>query len=83
MRMRKKCFSRQAEVFAGFLEQTDYEIGRLVSAIEEIGEKDNTLFIYIAGDNGTSGEGGPVGMFNEMTYFNARRGEDRRPASET
>jgi arylsulfatase len=67
----KKVFSRQAEVFAGFLEQTDHEIGRLVSAIEEIGEKDNTLFIYIAGDNGTSGEGGPVGMFNEMTYFNA------------
>ena len=67
----KKVFARQAEVFAGFLEQTDHEIGRLVSAIEEIGETDNTLFIYIAGDNGTSGEGGPVGMFNEMTYFNA------------
>ena len=67
----KKVFSRQAEVFAGFLEQTDHEIGRLVSAIEEIGETENTLFIYIAGDNGTSGEGGPVGMFNEMTYFNA------------
>ncbi len=67
----KKLFTRQAEVFAGFVEQTDYEIGRLVTAIEGIGEMDNTLFIYIAGDNGTSGEGGPVGMFNEMTYFNA------------
>jgi arylsulfatase len=67
----KKLFTRQAEVFAGFLEQTDYEIGRLVTAIEDIGELDNTLFIYIAGDNGTSGEGGPVGMYNEMTYFNA------------
>jgi len=67
----KKLFSRQAEVFAGFLEHTDYEIGRLVAAIEEIGEMDNTLFIYIAGDNGTSAEGGFVGMFNEMTYFNA------------
>jgi arylsulfatase A-like enzyme len=67
----KKLFTRQAEVFAGFVEQTDYEIGRLVTAIEEIGEMDNTMFIYIAGDNGTSGEGGPVGMFNEMTYFNA------------
>jgi arylsulfatase len=66
----KKLFSRQAEVFAGFLEHTDYEIGRLVAAIEEIGEMDNTLFIYIAGDNGTSAEGGFVGMFNEMTYFN-------------
>ncbi|MFK7845535.1 MAG: arylsulfatase [Rhodothermales bacterium] len=66
----KKLFSRQAEVFAGFLEHTDYEIGRLEAAIEEIGEMDNTLFIYIAGDNGTSAEGGFVGMFNEMTYFN-------------
>ncbi len=67
----KKLFARQAEVFAGFLEQTDHEVGRLVTAIEDLGEMDNTLFIYIAGDNGTSGEGGPVGMFNEMTYFNA------------
>jgi arylsulfatase len=66
----KKLFTRQAEVFAGFLEQTDYEVGRLVEAIEDIGEMDNTLFIYIAGDNGTSAEGGFVGMFNEMTYFN-------------
>lgn len=64
-------FIRQAEVFAGFLEQTDHEVGRVVSAIEEIGEMDNTLFIYIAGDNGTSAEGGFVGMYNEMTYFNA------------
>lgn len=67
----KKLFSHQAEVFAGFLEQTDCEIGRLVKAIEDIGEMDNTLFIYIAGDNGTSAEGGFVGMYNEMTYFNA------------
>ncbi len=66
----RRLFSRQAEVFAGFLEQTDHEVGRLVAAIEEIGEMDNTLFIYIAGDNGTSAEGGFVGMYNEMTYFN-------------
>jgi len=66
----KLVFIRQAEVFAGFLEQTDYEIGRLFAAIEEIGEMDNTLIFYIAGDNGTSAEGGPVGMYNEMTYFN-------------
>ncbi len=65
-----RLFSRQAEVFAGFLEQTDHEVGRLVAAIEDIGEMDNTLFIYIAGDNGTSAEGGFVGMYNEMTYFN-------------
>jgi len=66
----QRLFIRQAEVFGGFLEQTDYEIGRLISAIEEIGEMDNTLIFYIAGDNGTSAEGGPVGMYNEMTYFN-------------
>jgi arylsulfatase A-like enzyme len=66
----RKLFARQAEVFAGFVEQTDHEIGRLVTAIEDMGELDNTLFIYIAGDNGTSAEGGTVGMFNEMTYFN-------------
>ncbi len=66
----RRLFSRQAEVFAGFLEQTDHAVGRLVAAIEDIGEMDNTLFIYIAGDNGTSAEGGFVGMYNEMTYFN-------------
>lgn len=66
----RRLFARQAEVFAGFLEQTDHEVGRLVTAIESIGEMDNTLFIYIAGDNGTSAEGGFVGMYNEMTYFN-------------
>lgn len=65
-----RLFARQAEVFAGFLEQTDHEVGRLVQAIDDIGEMDNTLFIYIAGDNGTSAEGGFVGMYNEMTYFN-------------
>jgi arylsulfatase A-like enzyme len=67
----KRLFSRQAEVFAGFLEQTDHEVGRVIAAIEDIGEMDNTLIFYIAGDNGTSAEGGFVGMYNEMTYFNS------------
>jgi arylsulfatase A-like enzyme len=66
----QRLFIRQAEVFGGFLEQTDHEVGRLIAAIEEIGEMDNTLIFYIAGDNGTSAEGGFVGMYNEMTYFN-------------
>lgn len=66
----KKLFARQAEVFAGFVEQTDYEIGRVVQSLEEIGQLDNTLIFYVAGDNGTSSEGGMNGMFNEMTYFN-------------
>jgi arylsulfatase len=66
----RRLFARQAEVFAGFVEMTDNEIGRLIDAIEEIGELDNTLFIFIAGDNATSAEGGMLGMYNEMTYFN-------------
>jgi arylsulfatase A-like enzyme len=66
----KKLFSRQMEVYAGFAEQTDYEIGRLVSAIEEMGELDNTVIILIAGDNGASAEGQMNGMYSEMTYFN-------------
>ena len=66
----KRLFTRQVEVFAGFAEHTDHEIGRLVNAIEDLGEMDNTLFIYIAGDNGASAEGSMNGMFNESTYFN-------------
>jgi len=65
----KKLFTRQMEVFAGFAEQTDYEIGRLVTAIEDLGEMDNTIFILIAGDNGASAEGQMNGMYQEMTYF--------------
>jgi arylsulfatase len=66
----KRVFRRQAEVFAAFVAHTDHHIGRFVKAIEDIGELDNTLVFYIAGDNGTSAEGGMVGMYNEMTYFN-------------
>jgi arylsulfatase A-like enzyme len=66
----KKLFTRQVEVFAGFAEHIDNEIGRLVKTLEDLGELNNTLFIYIAGDNGASAEGGMNGMFSEMTYFN-------------
>lgn len=66
----KRLFAHQAEVFAAFLEHTDYEIGRVVQALDDVGQLDNTLIFYIAGDNGTSAEGGMSGMFNEMTYFN-------------
>jgi len=66
----KRLFARQAEVFAAFADYTDHEIGRMLQAFEEVGEADNTLVFYIAGDNGTSGEGGQNGMFNEYTYFN-------------
>ncbi|MBL0006973.1 MAG: arylsulfatase [Saprospiraceae bacterium] len=66
----KKLFARQMEVYAGFGEQTDYEVGRLITAIEGLGVMDNTIFIYIAGDNGASAEGQMNGMYSEMTYFN-------------
>ena len=66
----KKLFARQMEVFAGFGEYADTEIGRLISAIGELGQLDNTLVFYIIGDNGASAEGGMVGLFNESTYFN-------------
>ena len=66
----KRLFARQAEVFAAFAEYTDHEIGRMIDAFAEVGQADNTLVFYIAGDNGTSGEGGQNGMFNEYTYFN-------------
>jgi len=66
----KRLFTRQAEVFAAFAEYTDHEIGRMLKAFDEVGDADNTLVFYIAGDNGTSGEGGQSGMFSEMTYYN-------------
>lgn len=66
----KKLFARQMEAYAGFAAHTDNEIGRLITAIEEMGELDNTIIIYIAGDNGTSAEGQMNGMYQEMTYFN-------------
>jgi arylsulfatase len=66
----KRLFTRQVEVFAAYLDYTDHEIGRMLKAFEAVGEADNTLVFYIAGDNGTSGEGGENGMFNEYTYFN-------------
>ena len=67
----KRLFERQMEVFAGFAEHTDYEVGRLVDALEARGELSNTVFIYIVGDNGSSAEGGMIGVYNENTYFNA------------
>ena len=66
----KKLYARQMEVFAGFSENTDWNVGRLVDAVEEMGELDNTLVIYIWGDNGASMEGTITGSFNETTMFN-------------
>jgi arylsulfatase len=65
----KKLFTRQMEVYAGFAEQTDYEAGRLISTLKDLGVMDNTVVIFIAGDNGASAEGQMNGMYSEMTYF--------------
>jgi arylsulfatase A-like enzyme len=67
----RKVYARQMEVYAGFAEHTDAEISRLHEYLESIGELDNTVFIYILGDNGASAEGTANGLFNENTYFNA------------
>ncbi|WP_442482562.1 arylsulfatase [Aeoliella sp. SH292] len=66
----KKLFIRQVEVFAAYAAYSDYEIGRVVQAFEDLGRLENTLVIYINGDNGTSAEGGPLGTPNEVAFFN-------------
>lgn len=66
----KKLFIRQVEVFAAYAAYTDHEIGRVIQSVEDMGKLDNTLIIYINGDNGTSAEGGPLGTPNEVAFFN-------------
>jgi len=66
----QRLFARQMEVFAGYGEYADFEVGRLIQAVEDLGSLDNTLVFYIAGDNGASAEGTMNGLLNEMTYFN-------------
>ncbi len=66
----KKLFIRQVEIFAAFAAYNDHEIGRVIKAFEEAGRLDNTLIIYINGDNGASAEGGPLGTPNEVAFFN-------------
>jgi len=63
----KKLFTRQAEVFAAYTAYTDHEIGRVIQHVEDMGELDNTLIIYICGDNGTSPEGSTLGTPNVFT----------------
>jgi arylsulfatase len=63
-------YARLMEVYAGFAEHTDAQVLRLIETLEEIGEFDNTLFIYIAGDNGASAEGGLDGTYNEIRALN-------------
>ena len=66
----KKLFIRQADVYAAYLAYTDHEIGRVIQAVQDMGKLDNTLIIYISGDNGASAEGSPNGTPSEVLQFN-------------
>ena len=66
----KAFYARQMEVYAGYSENADYNVGRVIDAIEELGELDNTLILWIWGDNGASMEGTITGSFNELTMQN-------------
>ena len=66
----KPFYARQMEVYAGYSENADYNVGRVIDAIEELGELDNTLILWIWGDNGASMEGTITGSFNELTMQN-------------
>ena len=72
----KALFCRMAEVYAGFSEYTDAQVGRIVDYLEETGQLDNTLIFYCA-DNGASGEGSPNGSVNENKFFNGYPGRHR------
>src|SRR5262249_39982425 len=66
----KKLFIKQADVYGAYLAYADHEIGRVIQEVEDLGEVDNTLIIYIGGDNGASAEGMVNGTPNEFTTFN-------------
>ena len=66
----KKLYSHEAEVFAAYVAYTDHEIGRVIQAVEDVGKMDNTLIVYISGNNGTSAEGTLRGTPNQMTAYN-------------
>ena len=66
----KKLYIRQADIYAAYLAYTDSEIGRVIQAVQDMGKLDNTLIIYISGDNGASAEGSPNGTPSEVLQFN-------------
>ena len=68
--VQKKLYAREAQVFAGYAAYTDHEIGRVIQEVQDEGKLDNTLIIYIVGDNGTSAEGTLEGTFNQLTAYN-------------
>jgi arylsulfatase len=65
----KKLFGRMAEAYAGYSSYTDHQVGRILDHLEETGELDNTIVVWVS-DNGASGEGGPTGTVNENNFFN-------------
>ena len=67
----KKLFVRQADVFAAYAAYTDHEIGRVIQTVEDLGKLDNTLIIYISGDNGTSAEGSTIGTTFDLAAIQA------------
>jgi arylsulfatase A-like enzyme len=67
----KKLFARQADIFAAYVAYTDHEIGRVIQAVEDMGKLDNTLIIYISGDNGTSAEGSTIGTPFDLAAIQA------------
>jgi arylsulfatase A-like enzyme/uncharacterized membrane protein len=66
----KRLYARQMEVYCGYQENADWNVGRLLDAIDEMGDLDNTIVLYIWGDNGASLEGTTTGSFNELTFLN-------------
>jgi arylsulfatase A-like enzyme len=66
----KKLFIKQANVYAAYLAYTDHEIGRVIQSVQDLGKLDNTLIIFISGDNGSSAEGSQTGTPNEIIPFN-------------
>ena len=67
----KKVYAHQAEIFAAYVAYTDHEIGRVIQAVEDLGQLDNTLIIYISGDNGTSAEGSTIGTVFDLAAIQA------------
>ena len=68
--LQKKLYAREAQVFAGYTAYTDHEIGRVIQEVEDEGKLDDTLIIYICGDNGTISEGTLEGTYNQLTAYN-------------
>ena len=77
----KKLFARQAEVFAGYAAYTDHEIGRVIQQVEDMGQLDNTLIIYIVGDNGTSPEGTLLGHAQPVHRRTTASSNSRSPSN--